>query len=795
MKGANALFPMTPTINRTLVIIDAHALIHRAYHALPNFTNSEGAPTGALYGLSSMIIRIIETFRPFAIVAAYDLPKPTFRHHAYDAYKGTRAKTDEELIAQIQQSREIFDAFGIPCLDAEGFEADDIIGTLVEQYKGESALSLIIASGDMDTLQLVEGKKVQVYTLKRGVTDTVQYDEGAVQERYGFAPAQVTDFKGLRGDASDNIIGIPGIGEKTATLLIHTFGTIERLYEALEEDTVAAAARAKLSPRMTELLLSHKEDALFSKTLATIRRDAPISYTLPEKNYPQEVDTEALLSLFSRFEFRSLIPRVRKLFDIETPIVEIQEGEEELLIETSIALWVLYSEETVPTRELILERTKTKNLTEAHEFILDELSKHSLKELFEKVELPLIPIVRAMHERGILIDKAHFGSLKQQLAQTLADIEREVSRAIGGKEINLNSPKQLSALLFTDLGLKAKGKRKASGAFTTNAEVLEGLRDAHPVVPLILKYRETQKLLTTYVEALLEHCREDGRVHADFFQHGTATGRFSSANPNLQNLPTKGDLGKEIRRGFIASPGYVFIGSDYSQIELRVLAILSRDKKLIDTFLRGEDVHASVASRMFSVPMTEVTSDMRRVAKVINFGILFGMGVTALAKNLGASRAEAQAFYDNYFQTFPEVATYLDQAKEGARAQGYTQTLFGRRRYVPQINSKLPFIRAFAERVASNAPIQGTEADILKIAMLLVDHDVREEGLADDVHLLLQIHDELVYEVAEDKAEQVAALIEKAMHEVFIRSPLPVAIPEVPLSISVAIGHRLDELK
>lgn len=783
------------TSSRTLVIIDAHALIHRAYHALPSFTNSEGVPTGALYGLSSMVIRIIETLSPFAIVAAYDLPKPTFRHHAYDAYKGTRAKTDDELALQLQQSRQIFDAFGIPCIDAEGFEADDVIGTLVEQYKKEPHLSIVIASGDMDTLQLVEGKKVQVYTLKKGVTDIAQYDEVAVKERYGFAPEQMTDFKGLAGDTSDNIIGVPGIGEKTATTLVHAFGTIEKMYKSLEKDREKAAAKANISPRITGLLLSHKEDALFSKTLATIRRDAPVSYVLPGSAYPQEVDAEALISLFSRFEFRSLIPRARKLFAVEALVHEPEAGEEELLTKASIALWVLYSEDAVPSRETVLERTKTKHLTEAYEIILDELGKRSLRELFEKVELPLIPIVRAMHERGILIDEAHFEKLKREMTETLAGIEREVATAIGGQAINLNSPKQLSALLFTDLGLKAKGKRKASGAFTTNAEVLEGLRDAHQVVPLILKYRETQKLLTTYVEALLQHRAPDGRVHADFFQHGTATGRFSSANPNLQNLPTKGELGKEIRRGFVASPGYVFIGSDYSQIELRVLAILSGDEKLIETFIRGEDVHASVASRMFAVPLSEVTGDMRRVAKVINFGILFGMGVTALAKNLGTGRAEAQKFYDNYFETFPKVAAYLETAKEDARQKGYTETLFGRRRHIPQISSKLPFLRAFAERVASNAPIQGTEADILKIAMLLVDEDIRAAGLADDVFLLLQIHDELVYEAKEEVAEQAAALIERAMKAVYKRSPLPVPPPAVPLAVSLATAGNLGELK
>lgn len=780
--------------DNTLVIIDAHAVIHRAYHALPSFTNSEGMPTGALYGLASMLMRIIEEFSPRHIVAAYDLQGPTFRHHAYDGYKGTRAKTDDDLKIQIEQSRDIFKAFGVPCLDAEGFEADDVVGTLVEQLKGTRGLSIVIASGDMDTLQLVEGKKVQVYTLKKGVTDTALYDEAAVRARYGFEPARLVDYKGLRGDPSDNIIGVPGIGEKTATSIIQAFGSIERLYDALEKDREGAREKAGLSERVAGILLEHKDDAFFSKTLATIRRDAPVSYDLSETAHHEALDRELLLETLSRFEFRSLVPRVRKLFSIEAA-APMEAADPALLLETSIALWVLYSEDTAPSLETILSRTKKKTLAEAHAFIIDELKKRKLLDLFEKVEKPLIPLVERMHERGIMIDEPHFLALRDTMKATLASIEKKVSDCIDGAAVNLNSPKQLSELLFARLGLKAKGKRKASGAFTTNAETLEALRDAHPVVPLILEHRETQKLLSTYVEALLEHKKEDGRVHARFFQHGTTTGRFSSSDPNLQNIPQKGDAGKAVRKGFVAAPGHVLIGCDYSQIELRVLAILSGDEKLIETFKNGEDIHSSVASRMFDVPLASVTQDMRRVAKVINFGILFGMGVTALAKNLGTDRAQAQTFYNNYFDTFPKVAEYIETAKEEARSKGYTQTLFGRRRYFPQINAAAPFLRAFAERMASNAPIQGTEADILKIAMLLVDDDLKQAGLTGKVHLLLQIHDELVYEAEEMAAKEATEVIERAMTAVYERSPLPIDTPSVPLAVSVGTGHHLGELK
>ena len=778
---------------KTLVIIDAHAIIHRAYHALPSFTNSEGLPTGALYGLSAMLIRIIEEFRPEYIVAAYDLPKPTFRHHAYDGYKATRVKTDDELKAQIERSRDIFAAFGVPCLDAEGFEADDVIGTLVAQNKNEKDLTIVIASGDMDTLQLVIGKKVKVFTLKKGVTDTALYDESAVQERYGFAPKQLVDFKGLRGDPSDNIIGVPGVGEKTATTIIQAFGSIEGLYEALQKGSVDMKKKAGLSPRMVEILKEHKDDAFFSKTLATIRTDAPIHYEIPKDNHRQQLNTDALVEMLSLYEFRSLVPRVKKLFAIESS-VDDSVVDKDLLQEASIALWVLYSEDTMPALDTILVRTKKKTLIEAHASIIEDLKKHSLDGVFEKIEKPLIPLVSQMHTRGILIDREHFLRLQKEMHTELERIASEVEKCTG-TSINLNSPKQLSELLFVTLGLKTKGKRKASGAFTTNAETLELLRDAHPVVSLILEHRETQKLLTTYVEALLEHQGEDGRVHAEFFQNGTTTGRFSSANPNLQNIPNKGEAGKSIRKGFVATPGHVFIGCDYSQIELRVLAILSKDERLIETFKRGEDIHSSVASKMFNVSLAEVTSDMRRIAKVINFGILFGMGVTALAKNLGTNREEAQKFYTNYFETFPGVEAYIEATKQEARTKGYTQTLFGRRRYLPQINAAAPFLRAFAERMASNAPIQGTEADILKIAMLLAEGDLARAGLSGKVHLLLQIHDELVYEVEEGVLEEAKAVIEHAMLSVYERSPLAIDTPPVPLAISTATGVSLDQLK
>ncbi len=782
---------------QTIVLLDAHAIIHRAYHALPSFTSGDGTPTGALYGLTTMLLRIIAEFKPDHLVAAYDLPKPTFRHHAYEAYKGKRVKADDDLKTQLASSREVFEAFGVPCLDAEGFEADDVLGTLSDRLARQKNLNIIIASGDMDTLQLVQGKKVQVYTLKKGLNDTILYDEDAVRGRFGFDPIFLRDYKGLRGDPSDNIVGVPGIGEKTATTLITTFGSIEDMYRALEKNR-ESFKKAGISDRTIDLLEKHKEEALFSKTLATIRHDAPVSFELPEESFMNHFSIEKALALCEKFEFRSLIPRIKNLggtaVDSEKEeAVILSSDDESLFKKAGIALWVLYSDYTNPTLDDILLKTKQKTLVQAYEWILAELKKRGLLEVFTKIEEPIIPIVAEMENWGVLIDRACFQKLAKKYQDEIKVLEEKIT-ALAGTAFNLNSPKQLSEVLFDKLGLKSKGKRKASGAFTTNAETLESLREEHAIIPLILEYRELSKLLSTYILTIPEKAGSDDRLHAKFLQNGTTTGRFSSNEPNLQNLPARGETGKSIRYGFIAPKGSVLLSCDYAQIELRVLATLSGDEKLIKSFADGEDVHASVASYVFKVPKEQVTSDMRRQAKVINFGILYGMGVTALQKNLGVSRPEAQQFYDNYFRTFPKVASYLESTKESARAFGYTQTYFGRRRYFAQIKSPLPYLRSFAERMAANAPIQGTAADLIKLAIQFIDADLTAARLKEKVHLTMQIHDELVYEISEDVQDKARKLIVTAMEEVFERSFIPKK-PAVPLVVSSSFGKTLGEVK
>ncbi len=767
---------------KRLVLLDSHAILHRAYHALPDFSSSKGEPTGALYGLSAMLIKIITDLKPDYVVAAYDLPKPTYRHEAYKDYKAGRAKADPELVSQMKRSREVFEAFSIPIYDKEGFEADDILGTIVEKLKTENyklKTDIIIASGDMDTLQLVDDKKVQVYTLKKGINDTILYDEEKVVARFGFPPKLLPDYKGLRGDPSDNIIGIKGIGEKTGSTLIQTFGTIEEMYKTLQKSD-KPFKDAGLTDRIINLLKENKEEAEFSKMLATIRRDAPIDFVLPEKTWKETLDMAKANKLFAELEFRGLGARLVQalagkavttpttpLRGLSTPPskggedVEVNQSlfssvastipapDAALLAETAIALWLVNSNLTSPKLEDVMNWSGAKTFEEARTAILKRLAELNLQDVFETIEKPLIPIVKAMNERGISLDSDQLGALSKEHHKTLNKLEKNIWEN-AGEEFNVSSPKQLGVILFEKLGLKALRQKKTStGALSTKESELEKLKDAHPIIPMILEYRELSKLLGTYIDTLPEMTGKDGRIHAEFLQAGTTTGRMGCENPNLQNIPNKTELGREIRKAFVASNGYKLVAFDYSQIELRIAAFLSGDEKLIDIFRKGEDVHTAVASEVFGVSADKVHPDMRRKAKVINFGVMYGMGVNALRANLGAgtTREEAQKFYNDYFEKFSGLATYLEDVKNTAKKNGFTETFFGRRRYFPGLNSKLPFIKASAERMAINAPIQGTEADIIKLAMINVDKLIEKNKLTEKVHLLLQVHDELVYEV------------------------------------------------
>lgn len=781
--------------NKTFVLLDVHAIIHRAYHALPDFATSKGEPTGALYGLSTMLLKIITELKPDYIFACYDLPKPTYRHEAYKDYKAGRAKTDDALVAQLKRSREIFEALNIPMYSKEGFEADDMIGTLSDLLSKQANTEVVIASGDMDTLQLVKGDQVRVYTLKKGIKDTIIYNEKAVIERFGFGPKLLPDYKGLRGDPSDNIIGIKGIGEKTASILIQNFGTIEDIYKSLKKNPSADGGKEEfkkvgITDRIVGLLEAGEDEALFSKMLGTIRRDAPIELVIPDQKWKESVDFEKINKVWIDLEFRTLGSKLKEVLGRKAEALFMTPADPKLEKICGILLWILNSNLTNPTAEDILNFSNTKTLEEAQAFLLNELKNKKMDKVFSDIEEPLIPVVEKMEKRGIVVDKELLKKLSVIHHKELARLEKEIWD-LAGVEFNINSPKQLGEILFVKMGLTVKNQKKtAGGKVSTKESELEKMKDLSPIIPAILSYRELQKMLSTYIDNIPNMVTDDGRLHAKFLQTGTTTGRMSSADPNLQNIPNRTDLGRQIRQAFCATPGYKLVAFDYSQVELRIGAFLSGDKKLIEIFKKGEDVHTAVASEVFGVPLDKVDKEMRRRAKIINFGIMYGMGVSALKVNLGTDRAEAQKFYNDYFEKFSGLAKYLDQVKADALRTGFTETFFGRRRYFEGLKSKLPFMRAMAERMAINAPVQGTGADVVKLAMSKVDK-MLETSPKGDAYLLLQVHDELVYEIKEELIKDLAPKIRKIMESVID----PKDTSGVILKSEMAIGDNWGEME
>lgn len=782
---------------KKLVLLDAHAILHRAYHALPDFTSPKGEPTGALYGVVAMVLKIVEELKPDYIVACYDLPEPTYRHEAYKEYKAGRAKTDDALVAQINRSRDIFSAFNIPIYEHVGFEADDMLGTIAEQVKAKKDTQIIIASGDMDTLQLIDNNHVVVYTLKKGINDTVLYNEDAVMGRFGFGPQHIIDYKGLRGDPSDNIPGIKGIGEKTATELIVAFGSIERMYALLKKNE-RTLADAGIKPRIIELLKANEEEAQFSKMLATIRRDAPITFSFPEATWHEGVNTVEVLKLFAELGFRTLTKRIEILFNVvrEEETFVTEEIDAQRIKKASLALWLLSSDTTNPSWEDLMQYGRRYDLSafdDIEKHIFNEIEKQNLLSVYRDIELPLIDVLRRMEERGMCIDVVHLLKLSKRFHTEITKLEKRMYE-YAGKEFNINSPRQLGDVLYDTLALTIKNqKHTATGQRSTKESELEKMKGMHPIIDEVLRYREIQKLVSTYIDVLPTMVKEDGRVHTTFLQAGSTTGRMATKDPSIQNIPVRTEEGRSIRKAFVAGEGYALVAIDYSQMELRVAGFLSHDAKLIEIFKNGEDVHQGVASRVFGVPLSEVTPDMRRRAKVINFGILYGMGVNALRTNLGegTTRVEAQEFLNAYFNTFTRLAEYLEETKDFARKNGYTETFFGRRRHFPGMNSGMQFIRAQAERMAINAPVQGTSADIIRIAMVRIHEYVTKHGLDFEVRMMLQVHDELVFEIKEGAVHEHTPKLIEIMQEVL---PLSSTLG-VPLRVEAKVGRNWDEME
>lgn len=785
-----------------LVILDAHALLHRAYHALPDFTSDTGEPTGALYGFVTMVLKMARELRPDFVFAAFDLPEPTHRHEAFEAYKATRSAPDDALISQLNRARDLCRALAIPVLEAPGFEADDLIGTVCARSEAHHNLHITIVSGDMDTLQLIADPRVAVYTLKKGIKETILYDEKGVEDRYGFGAKRIPDYKGLSGDPSDNIPGVPGIGEKTATALIQAFGSLEDIYRALEKEP-EAFAKAGIKPRVVNLLSEHRDEAFFSKELATIRTDAPYQAPSLAASWRESVDTEALAAFFRELGFRSLLPRISEAFGghappsatagaSDTPEKNTEEPSADERKLALLALWLVRSDYTNPSLEDLYTHTGTEHFSEAQERIFEELRREALVPVFDEIERPLVPVLRAMEARGILIDRSELARLAESNRTDLSALEKKIHDAAGAP-FNINSPKQLGEVLFDTLGLTAKGLKKTEGgARSTRESELEKLREAHPIVGLVLEYREIQKLLSTYLEVLPTLADEEGRVHTHFIQTGTTTGRMASQNPNLQNIPIRTERGRAVRAAFIARPGFSLASCDYSQIELRIAAFLSGDEKLVAAFQDGGDVHRLVAAELFGVPEHEVNAEMRRRAKAINFGILYGMGANALAVAGGMTRAEAQDFLAEYAKKFPDLRRFLERVKTEAVATGATRTFFGRKRSFDGMRSPLPYVRAQAERMAVNAPIQGTSADIIKLAMVRIAAFLEKEGRsAEDAAMVLQVHDELVFEIRDDLIPTLVPKLVSLMEGVIE----PERISGVHLAVDAKVGKNWGTLE
>jgi DNA polymerase-1 len=630
--------------------------------------------------------------------------------------------------------------------------------------------------------------------------DTVLYDEEGVKEKYGFSPEFIPDFKGLMGDSSDNIPGIKGVGEKTATRVIENFGHLENVYENATEDGVEFA-EAGISSRFADKIRDGKDAAMFSKELATIRLDADINYQDPDTPWRERLDEDDMVALLDELEFQSLKRRVKqqlfrdkenKQVDDNQNTVTADDLSEQEIAELKIALWLCDSNKTDPNIEDITTYTNTEDLNESKEKLISELKDKEVFRVFGHIEKPLIPIVKRMEENGIRLDQEYLSDLSEEYHSRLEKLRDDIHDE-AGVEFNVNSPQQLTEVMFEDMEIPTDGLAKTStGNISTRESELKKLADDHEIAQLVLKYRSVQKLVSTYIDVLRERVSDDGRLHAEFVQAGTTTGRMSSKNPNLQNIPVRTEDGKKIRGAFTPAEGYKLVSLDYSQIELRIAAWLSEDDKLTEIFREGKDVHAETAAAMFDKDTDEVKSAERDKAKVINYGILYGMGVNALKDNLGddTTREQAQQYLDDYLDTYTGLADFMEAKKQEVRNRGYTTTYFGRRRYFPEIYSSRSHVQARAEREAINAPVQGTQADIIKRAMVDVDQELVSEA-GEDVRLLLQVHDELIYEIAEDQVEAYGPKIKDLMESVVS----PEEANGILMEADYAVGDRWNELK
>lgn len=801
---------------RTLLLIDAHALIHRSFHALPPLTNYNGKAVGALYGLANTLLKVVRDEPLDYAAALFDRPEPTFRKKIFKEYKAHRPPAPDDLISQIIEARALFQEFGIKIFEQPGLEADDLIGIFSERFKNEPGLRIVILTGDLDTLQLVEGDKIVVKTLRKGVSDTVVYNEAAVKERYDLSPNQLVDYKSLVGDQSDNIPGVPGIGPKTASRLINDYGSIAGFYKEAEKNSAAVAVKEK---KLAEKLLEYKEQVALAEKLATIERRGDIKADLPGLIY-KKPGIEKLKDYFQKLGFQSLIARLEKENQSElanlsehhesNPIASdlfvdldkfgdlyrsigfnlknrLKAGERlnEKLFDLGIAAWLAdsdlkdYSPENLAKKFLQKELSSEREIAEQlYPVLVKKLSEYNLEKIFQEIEMPLVAVLVEMERLGVKIDKKILEDLGLEIDAEIKNLEEKIYQ-VAGERFNLNSPKQMLDVLNRrfNLGLKS-----------TAAEKLDNLKEKLPLAGLILDYRENFKIQSTYIEPILNLTGKDGRLRTTFNQTGTATGRLSSSEPNLQNIPQQSKWAGRLRSAFVAEKRFKLASFDYSQLELRILAAVSGDEKMQDAFKTGQDIHKLTAAQVFNVPLERVTAEMRRLGKTLNFGVVYGMGADAFSRSSGLKKEEARRFISEYFADFPKIKIWQEEILEQARTLGYVAARSGRRRWLFNIQDFNPRVQAEAERVAVNMPIQGEGADIIKAAMLKTAEFLKREKLMPGkARLLLSIHDELLFEISNDILKETAVEIKKIMESVCQFN--------IPLVIEYKTGFRWNELK
>ena len=772
---------------KTLLLIDAYAMIYRAYYAFiraPRM-NSRGENTSAVFGFVVTLEDLMKRVKPSHVAVAFDPAGPTFRHEAFEQYKAQRQETPEDIRWAVPRIKQLLEAMNIPLLQVDGYEADDVIGTLAHQAEKEG-FEVYMATPDKDYGQLVTEHVFMYRPRHTGGFEKMGPQE--VCEKYGLqTQAQVVDLLGLMGDSSDNIPGCKGVGEKTAVQLLQQFGSIENLLN--NTDQLKGALQRKVQEQV--------ENIRFSKFLATIKTDVPISFDA-QSLLCQEKDWERLAPLYRELEFNSLLKQApASLANTPLPIAKgskkakPQEATLDLFAAMETAtdsaqesasgtpsdpLPHRYHSDTTPMMGVAAEESVEGRLVSyllnpevaynpAQPIQWDTLKADSaLWNLYQEVELPLYQVLREMERAGVRIDVDMLKQAEEQLNGELQVLEQQIYTAAEAT-FNINSPKQVGEVLFDQLKLDAKAKKSKTGQYSTSEEVLLALKPKHPVVGMILEYRELKKLISTYISALPTYINaETGKIHTTYNQTVTATGRLSSSNPNLQNLPIRSERGQLIRQAVIPDEGCMFLSADYSQIELRLMAHFSQDPHLVEAFRSGQDVHAATAAKIFNVPIEDVTKDQRRQAKTANFGIIYGISAFGLAQQLDCSRAEAKALIDGYFAAFPGVIDYIERQKELAREQGYAITLFGRKRYLPDIVSHNATVRSFAERNAVNSPIQGTAADIIKMAMVTIHRRLKEEGLK--AQMIMQVHDELNFNVPMDEVDRVREIVVSEMQNV-----------------------------